>query len=253
MATKKTTTKKADETKSPAKKVTTKKTPAKKAAMETEKNPVDGNVGEAHGKVQLWKDGPYWATTNIGAEEPEDYGLYFWWGDTVGYRREGSVWVASDGSTQNFSFGSGNTSTYNKNTSTLQSEGWTTSAGVLAPEHDAAHVHWGGNWRMPTKDELSALNSNCVWTWTTRNGVNGYVVRGRGDYSEASIFLPAAGNGSGTSLLNAGSRGHYWSSVPYSDDYYSLILHFDSGYLGPDDSGRRDVGFPVRPVQGFAE
>ena len=47
--------------------------------------------------VQLWDGGPYWATTNIGAEKPEDYGYYFWWGDTVGYKRENDKWVASDG------------------------------------------------------------------------------------------------------------------------------------------------------------
>jgi hypothetical protein len=54
--------------------------------------------------VQLWENGPYWATTNIGAEKPEDYGYYFWWGDTVGYKRENDKWVASDGSNSNFSF-----------------------------------------------------------------------------------------------------------------------------------------------------
>ncbi len=175
-------------------------------------------------KVQLWEGGLYWATKNIGAENLEDYGLYFWWGDTVGYRREGNAWVASDGSSSNFLFGSGNTPTYNKSNSTLQSEGWITSAGVLAPEHDAAHVHWGDTWRMPTKDEISALNDNCDWTWTTRNGANGYVVRGRGAYSSASIFLPAAGLGGGgfgdgTSLYRAGSLGYYWSSVPVRERF----------------------------------
>ncbi len=203
------------------------------------------------GKVQLWEGGPYWAETNVGAENPEDYGLYFWWGDTVGYRREGNAWVASDGSSSNFSFGSGSTPTYGKET--LQSEGWITSAGVLAPEHDAAHVHWGGSWRMPTKDELSALNGNCDWTWTTRNGVNGYVVRGRGAYSSASIFLPAAGRGYGTSLGYAGSYGLYWSSVPYeSYSDYAWYLGFNSGYHYTGSSDRY-YGQSVRPVQGFAE
>ncbi len=57
-----------------------------------------GNAAEGeHKKVQLWKGGPYWAETNIGAEKPEDYGLYFWWGDTIGYKRENDAWVASDG------------------------------------------------------------------------------------------------------------------------------------------------------------
>ena len=58
-------------------------------------------------KVQLWDGGPYWADTNIGAERPEEYGYYFWWGDTVGYKRENDVWVATDGSSLNFSFRSG--------------------------------------------------------------------------------------------------------------------------------------------------
>ncbi|MBQ7667326.1 MAG: hypothetical protein IJS46_04950 [Kiritimatiellae bacterium] len=211
---------------------------------------------DAHERVQLWEGGPFWATTNVGAEEPEEYGLYFWWGDTVGYRREGNAWVASDGSSQNFSFSSGNTPTYGKSIATMQSEGWIVSkdgTNVLAPEHDAAQAHWGGSWRMPTYQELYDLCYNkCDWTWTTQNGVNGYVVRGRGDYASASIFLPAAGGGLGTSLGYAGSDGYYWSSVPYSDSYYAGYLYFYSGSHSTDDYYRY-YGFSVRPVQGFAE
>ena len=203
-------------------------------------------------KVQLWKGGPYWAETNIGAENPEDYGLYFWWGDTVGYRREGWAWVASDGSSQNFSFGSGNTPTYGKDNSTLQSKGWITSAGVLAPAHDAAQAHWGGSWRMPTDLELIKLYNYCDWTWTTRNGVNGFIVRGRGDFAANSIFLPAAGQGKGTSA-SAGSNGGYWSSVPYwGDSHNAWYLNFNSGYLSVGDYDRVR-GLSVRPVQGFAQ
>ena len=61
---------------------------------------------KGHGKVQLWAGGPYWAETNVGADEPWEYGCYFWWGDVVGYRRENDAWVASDGSSSGFSFGS---------------------------------------------------------------------------------------------------------------------------------------------------
>ena len=202
-------------------------------------------------KVQLWADGPYWAEMNVGAEEPEDYGLYFWWGGTVGYRREGSAWVASNGSSQNFSFGSGNAPTCGKDNVTLRSEGWITADGVLAPEHDAAHVHWGGAWRMPTISELNALNSNCDWTIETRNGVNGYVVRGRDDYEANSIFLPAAGYGYGTSLRDAEALGRYWTSVPI---YLGAAWHlfFYSGEHYTSDYNRYD-GFPVRPVQGVVE
>ena len=212
---------------------------------------------DAHEKVQLWEGGPYWATTNIGAENPEDSGYYFWWGDTVGYRREGNAWVATDGSSSNFSFGSGNTPTYNKTPATLQSEGWVVSENgtyVLAPEHDAAQVQWGGGWRMPTYQELYDLCYNkCDWTWTTQNGVNGYVVRGRGDYASNSIFLPCAGYGYGTSLSSSGSYGTCWSSLPnLGSSSGSWSLSFGSSshstYLSSRYSGRS-----VRPVQGFAK
>ena len=203
-------------------------------------------------KVQLWENGPYWANMNIGAEKPEDYGYYFWWGDTVGYKRENNKWVASDGSNLNFSFSSGNTPTYGKDNSTLQSEGWITADGVLAPEHDAAQKHWGGDWRMPTKQEFDNLISKCDWTWGSMNGVNGYVVRGKGDYSSASIFLPCAGYGLGTSLRLAGSNGYFWSSVPGSDNYYASRLGFDSGRHNTS-SHYRYYGQSVRPLQGFTK
>ncbi len=210
-------------------------------------------VVDLHDMVQLWEGGPYWATTNIGAENPEDYGYYFWWGDTVGYKRENKKWVATDGSQSNFSFNKSNTLTFTKDIATLQSEGWITADSVLVPEHDAARVHWGGGWRMPTKQELGDLNGNCDWTWTKLNGVKGYVVRGRGDYASNSIFLPCAGRGDGTSLCFAGSLGYYWSSVPCSDSYSALGLCFDSSDHNTGYYGNRVFGFSVRPVQGFAK
>jgi hypothetical protein len=100
--------------------------------------------------------------------------------------------------------------------------------------------------------ELSALVSNCDWTWTTQNGVYGYIGRGRGDYASASIFLPAAGFGVGTSLNHAGSDGVYWSSVPGSDSYLSWSLYFFSGSHDTSYS-YRDYGQSVRPVLGFTE
>ena len=204
---------------------------------------------------QLWENGPRWAETNVGAEKPWDCGYYFWWGDTVGYKRENDKWVASDGSSSNFEFYGDPISqqTCGKNNSTLQSEGWLTADGILAPAHDAAQVQWGNGWRMPTDAEFSALIDNCDWTWMTTNGVNGYVVRGRGDYSEASIFLPAAGLGYGTALYVAGSCGYYWSSVPGADGPDNAWgLNFVSHYrrVVYDD---RYFGQVVRPVLGVAE
>ena len=201
-------------------------------------------------KVQLWDGGPYWATTNIGAVKPEDYGYYFWWGDTVGYKRENGKWVASDGSNSNFSFTKNHTPTSNKSTSALKSEGWIATDGVLAPEHDAAKKHWGGNWRMPTRLEFDDLNSKCDWTWGSLNGVEGYVVRGRDSYASNSIFLPFAGYGIGTSLRNAGTYGYYWSSVPGSGGSWAWCLYFHSSSHGTGGS-RRGHRQSIRPVQGF--
>ncbi len=219
---------------------------------------------DTHEKVQLWEGGPYWATTNVGAENPWEYGLFFWWGDTIGYRREGDAWVASDGSSKHFSFEAERTPTDGKTPAALRSAGWVVSKDgtfVLAPEHDAAQVHWGGGWRIPTSQELHDLCYNkCDWDWMTMNGVNGYVVRGRGDYASASIFLPTAGYGLATSLNSAGRYGNYWSSVPYSGSgYCSWYLLFYRGYNDMDYArdytygSIRGCGFSVRPVQGAAQ
>lgn len=271
MATKKTTTKKSATAKASnpaAKKVTTKKTPAKKAAMETEKYPVDGNVGEAHGKVQLWKDGPYWATTNIGAEKPENLGYLFWWGDVVGYKHQKNKWVTADGSASNFlfdreyvptiyddEFDDENGFGQGEDDSRLEEEGWITSDGILAPEHDAAHVQWGGEWRMPTDEELDDLVEKCDWTWTKVNGVAGYVVRGRGAFASDSIFLPAAGSGFTFQYTGAGMYGRYWSAVSGSADYdcnNAWYLDFDSKNRG-NSNYYRYYGFSIRPVQEFTK
>ena len=214
---------------------------------------------DAHEKVQLWEGGPYWATTNIGAEKPEDYGYYFWWGDTVGYKREGNAWVATDGSSSNFQFyydDAISQQTYLKSPATLQSEGWVVSQDgtyVLAPEHDAAQVQWGGGWRMPTDAEFSALASNCTTTWTTQNGVYGRLVTGKGAYADRGIFLPAAGYGYASRLDYPGSGGYWWSSAPNSDNSsYAWGLYFYSSNVYRYYSGRY-LGRSVRPVRGFAE
>ena len=221
-------------------------------------------VVDLHEKVQLWEGGPYWATTNIGAENPEDYGYYFWWGDTVGYTRSGGTWtsdyyysgvtwVSSTGQQGSGLFVKFSCPTYGKSNSALLSAGYIDSTGNLAPAHDAAHVHWGGNWRMPTSAEFSALISNCTTTWTTRNGVYGRLVTGKGSYANRSIFLPAAGSGYGSGLDNPGSRGHYWSSTPDSDNSdvaWYLYVHSSYFYRYSHD---RCHGQSVRPVRGFAE
>ncbi len=210
-------------------------------------------VDSGHKGVQLWKNGPYWAETNIGAENPWDYGYYFWWGGTIGYKRVNDAWVASDGSSLKFSFVDEDTPTHGKDRATLLAEGWITTNAVLASKHDAAHVHWGGEWRMPTAKELKDLCDTCDWEKTTIHGINGYVVRGRGDYTPASIFFPCTGGGDGASLIESGSGGSYWSSVPESAGFNLVRFLFV-------DSGHRDVNYSncgfgrsIRPVQGPAK
>ena len=208
-----------------------------------------------YGGVQLWEGGPYWAECNVGASSPEDYGYYFWWGDTVGYTNNGSAWISVDGLKSSISFISSGTaaSTYNKSTSTLQSSGYIDSTGNLVAKYDAATVHLGAPWRMPTYDEIGGLVDNCTTTWTTRNGVYGRLVTGKGDYASKSIFLPAAGYGYGSYLYDPGSYGLYWSSTPNSDgsnDAWYLV--FGSSSFGRSYRYSRCYGRSVRPVRGFA-
>ena len=206
---------------------------------------------DAHGKVQLWEGGPYWATTNIGAENPWDSGYYFWWGDTVGYYRENDAWVASDGSSSNFWFSQHYSAIYtqDKSIAELQSEGWITEDNVLTPEHDAAHVQWGSGWRIPTYRELDGLTNKCDWTWTTMHGMNGYVVHGKGDYALNSIFLPCAGTGSNKSVAHAGSVGIIWSSAKSAEGLYGQwALGFASNFY--NKTGHPiTTGSSIRPVR----
>ena len=105
---------------------------------------------------------------------------------------------------------------------------------------------------MPTRQELNDLERMCDWKWTTMNGADGVLIRGRGDYASASIFLPASGSGLGASLFKD-ANGDYWSSVPRSEyDAYAWSLNFNSGRRGTDFRSRGN-GYPVRPVQGFTK
>lgn len=206
------------------------------------------------GGVQLWENGPYWAECNVGATKPEEYGYYFWWGDTVGYARNDSDtgWVSSR-TGASFSFSSGNCPTYGKTTAQLQSAGYIDATGNLVAKYDAATAHLGAPWRMPTDAEFAALINNCTTTWTTRNGVYGRLVTGKGAFSTKSIFLPAAGNGRDSYLHSLGLYGDYWSSTPGSGSYYAWVLYFDSKNFYRDDYGYRHYGVPVRPLRGFAK
>ena len=206
------------------------------------------------GGVQLWAGGPYWAECNVGATKPEEYGYYFWWGDTVGYTNTGSGWISvKDGTSISFTYSGTAASTHGKDNAALQSAGYIDWTGNLVAAHDAATAHLGAPWRMPTDAEISALINNCTTMWITTNGVSGQLVTGKGTYANRSIFLPSAGIGLDSYLEYPGSDRDFWSSSSYSDDsYYAWNLYFDSGYFDRYGSHRYS-GQSVRPVRGFAE
>ena len=176
-----------------------------------------------------------WATCNVGASAPEEYGGYYAWGETE--EKSNYTW-----STYKWCNGSYNTMT---KYCTSSSYGTVDNKTTLDPEDDVAHVKWGGSWRMPTKAEQDELRNNCTWTWTTQNGVNGYKVTGS---NGNSIFLPAAGYRYGTGVYYRGGNGYYWSSsLGSSNSGYAYGLYFSSGDYGWYSS-YRCLGRSVRPV-----
>lgn len=192
-----------------------------------------------------------WATCNVGAAKPEDYGDYFAWGETRGYDRGKTVffwgtykWMLSGQSDwkciTKYTVADNQTSGIWYDGSTFVGDNKT----VLEFEDDAARANWGGSWRMPTYAEMEALMALSK-EWGTYEGVNGYKFTGS---NGNTIFLPAAGLRFNTDLRDAGSRGYYWSSsLQENVSYFALLLFFKSG--GPDSGGAdRCFGLPVRPV-----
>ena len=152
--------------------------------------------------------GVKWATFNVGATQPEEYGDYFAWGETEPKELYDE-------------------STYSEK------------------EEDAATANWGSEWRMPTQAEQDELRTECSWTWMTENDVNGYKVVGP---NGNSIFLPAAGYCSGSSLYNVGHKGFYWASSLYTGNtsyaYYLSFTYNDVSRYSND----RCYGQSIRPV-----
>ena len=160
-----------------------------------------------------------WATCNVGADLPEEYGEHFAWGE---------VYTKSE-------YFEINTRTNGKSMSDISGNSI----------YDVARAKWGGSWRLPTTIELEELKNKCKWEWTTINGKKGYKVTGP---NGNSVFLPAAGYRYGSSLYNAGEDGYVWSSSPdESSDLIAYSLYFlssrhDVGWFG------RFNGQSVRPV-----
>ena len=219
----------------------------------------DVSVVDVIGGVQLWEYGPYWAECNVGAMEPEESGYYFWWGDTVGYKRNAANdgWVSVK-SGESFSFTMEECPTYRKTNSTLQSLGYIDSSGNLVAEYDAAKAHLGALWRTPTVADWESLIRNCTMTLTNRKGVSGYLLTGKGAYASKSIFLPAVGRGWESSLMDT-VMGYYWASSPIEDADDSIFSLSSALIFRTDSSSTRNpqllrntryFGCPVRPLRG---
>ena len=181
-----------------------------------------------------------WATCNVGADSPEDYGDYFAWGETIPKNEyhwsNYQHWIDSDG---NGYWGGDD----------LILIDYDISGSV---QYDAARANWGESWRMPTQNEIQELVDNCTWTWTTQGGKDGCKVMGP---NGNSIFLPAAGYRSNTSLYQAGERGAYRGSTPIFYDSLPIdYLDYEATSLDFTKSNHRErsfkvySGIPVRPV-----
>ena len=199
---------------------------------------VISTVNVVHDYVDLGlPSGILWATCNVGADAPEEYGDYFAWGET----KPKDYYFVS-----NYQYCNGDEKlTKYCDNSNYGYNGFTDDLTTLLPEDDAATVNWDNDWRMPTKEEWQELYSNTTFTWTTQNGVNGRCFTAS---NGNSLFLPAAGGYNGSSLSAAGSYGYYWSSsLCAGSPGGALCFRFYSDGYGMGGY-TRCYGFTVRPV-----
>lgn len=191
----------------------------------------------AHEYVDLGlPSGTLWATTNIGALQPEDYGDYFAWGELTGY----------DDGKEDFSW---NTyKWYNASEKYFKKYCKEDGLNSLQAADDAALSNWGRLWRIPSTEDIKELFNNCTFNRTTRNGVKGYEVVGK---NGNSIFLPGAGYYNGEELKYAGTTGVYWSSTLGEIFDSAEHLYFDNTSLHYNSCDLRYIGASIRPVTGI--
>lgn len=195
---------------------------------------------DGYGYVDLGlPSGLLWACTNVGANIPTEYGNYYAWGET-------ETKDTYDWETYQYCDGGELTLTKYCNDEGFGLNGYTDTLTTLESSDDAASVNWGGNWRMPTLDEMQELVDNCDTTWTTQNGLKGLLFTSRTNGN--SIFLPAAGYLYDNDDDGADFNGYYWTSS-LDTEYTSLakFLDFSSGVCNITGT-LRNSGFSVRPV-----
>ena len=182
--------------------------------------------------------GTLWATCNVGANAPEEYGDYFAWGETE--PKEEYSW-------ENYRWCNGTINTLTKYCfkSSYGYNGYTDDKTELDPEDDAAYVNWGPEWRMPTYDQINELFSQCTQEWKETNGVYGRLFTGP---NGNTLFLPAAGYPGSESLRSADSVGNYWSRTLGFEPYCAYMICF---YLEGEQRYSLDrlYGLNVRAVR----
>ena len=214
---------------------------------------IDSILNGPHGEEQPgdWVDlglpsGTIWATRNVGASAPEDFGDHFAWGETAPksyYDWNTYKWYQEYQDADGY-WHSGYTKYCTQSGYGL--DGFVDNKTELDPSDDAACAHYPGG-RMPSSEQILELVDNCIWTWTQRNGVNGQLVTGP---NGNTMFLPAAGYRWYESLDFAGSRGSFWSRMLNSGDPHGAYdLYFYSGGWGYWGYSIRGYGRTVRAVR----
>ncbi len=206
------------------------------------------------------------ATRNLGASSPEEYGDYYAWGATepwcIGYDQTGTTLTASadlachwkNGKSDGYSLanapyyssGTGSDAIYTK---------YTATPATLEAEDDVASVQWGADWRMPTTEEMKALCDNTTNVWTdnyNNTDIKGLKFTGKGNYANSSLFMPAAGVFGSTSYGGGGSGGFYWSGT-LGSSASGRNLYFGSGGSANPGSSNRCYGYSVRAVREVSE
>ena len=181
--------------------------------------------------------GTLWATCNVGAISPEEYGDYFAWGETS--TKEVYNWGS-------YKWCEGTWNTINKYCIHSQS-GTIDGITELEPEDDAAYVNWGESWRMPSKEQVKELVDNCSYEWTAINGVNGELFTAP---NGNTLFFPAASGCFDDTHGTYGTGGFYW--MRSLSTYYShgaICLYLYSTQVDENDIYERYYGFPVRAVR----
>lgn len=183
--------------------------------------------------------GTLWATCNIGASKPEDYGSYFAWGETMPQSSNTYNW-------DTYKYANGNKDKLTKycNKSDYGNNGFTDTLTTLQAGDDPATAKWGSGWRTPSKAQWEELKNNTKCEW--QKGKKGYLFTSKTNGN--SVFLPAAGCRWDGELRSAGS-GYYWSrSLDTGYPFGAWGLLFDSGDCSMHGNFRYR-GFSVRPVR----